>query len=1559
MSATYGRDPNGQGAPAWSVWTTLPGNIRAPAWVPFSTFSSQNIIITVSSPQTLPQVGQTGTLYLVLSTNTLYYWNGGMFIQISNLSPTFTGLMYANNGVVSAIAESSGTLGYALISQGGGQNNPPTFTAIHQVPLNGQLNQSLVWTNSNPVPYQWANTPGILPPGGTTTSILVGPESAPTWTGSGNDGQIFFLTNGVPTWTNMPAIVEVLPSNVDNQNQSMYMLGVGNATPGNTGENLEVSSFLTFNPGTFAMNIGTNGGSGSASLTLGGTNSTITATNFVGSVNSTNQIQTSSAVTGLMNPYYVPLVQNSSGIQSIFTGSTPSNTLTFDPNTGILTANQFGGQSTSTLAIKLSSVATSLAYDLVLSGTPSGNAVPLNTSSGSYSLTYNPGTGVLSGPSLVSSLASSSLQTYVGDVTALNNEYSITVVTPTALNSQKTIQTSSQITLNPSLNRITATTFNGTANAALTAATATVATTVDVTNDGTQNSSLPLVYVNSAISGTFPILSTNNSSLSINPSTATITATTFSGQATSAVTATTASQASQINITGQPSLVGLSQCPLLFSTSPLVNGSPTVLSVYGNNTVYADLTTSPLATLSTNITGNAATSTTSQFCTSAINVTTTYLSPLTNQEYPIACAIQAGSTEAVYLSQNMTLNPFVSSITATTFNGNATSATVATTSAQTSMINTNGTALNASYAISLLPTSSIGGYSSIYFDSGSSILYNPATATLTVPNLNGNAATATTATTATTAATATVASTVTVANATVNQNYSLAMCNTNSAGSNAVYNNNGLLEFNPSTQVLTVATLNGNAATATTATTATNATNAANIAITSAASNTSYYIPFATSSSGSQALYANGNFSYNPSTSVLNALTFSGNAATATTATSATGAGSISIVNSSTNSNFPMTFVSTSGTFQTVYIDSSVLINPSTHTITAALFNGPSTSAATATTASTVTVNGTAPPTGTYPIVYTLASGSSQTLYGTSSSLSFNPFNGMLTAAIFNGNAATATTATTATNATNATNINMTSVTTNSSYYLSFAQTLGAYSALGGNAGLTFNPSTGNLTTTTFTGALTGNASTASQVSVNANFAGGYATYVTSATGGNETVQVMPTVQIGNNSVTATNFTGLASTASQVLVTSSSGNQNYPLVFCPSAGLGAQNGILGNTVATVNPSTGNVTSTTFTGALSGNATSATTATTANNIVVTSTSANTTYSLLLANSGSSQAVDANSGITANPSTGLVTATTFAGALSGNATTATTLSAISASSGVVTVSSGTPSTVSSSTNFQILGIQSSVPAFFSPNYFNTMNTQTFTSTGAATYTPTTNTKWIEIKLVGGGGAGGGGGGLSAPTTCSVGSGGSGGTYVKAIATFSTSHGSLTALTFGAINIFIGSGGTGSSGGSGGNGGSSYFGYNSGTPSSSSLIAPGGNGGGTSVSSAAYACISEAAPGSSGTNNASSNYLMTSFPGGTGGPGNGACPTPTTCAVFSGRGGDCRAQGGAQGVSNTTASGGGDHSVVGVNGSQGSGGSGGFTVELSGTSQVAVAGGNGGNGYIIVTEYIANLA
>lgn len=223
-------------------------------------------------------------------------------------------------------------------------------------------------------------------------------------------------------------------------------------------------------------------------------------------------------------------------------------------------------------------------------------------------------------------------------------------------------------------------------------------------------------------------------------------------------------------------------------------------------------------------------------------------------------------------------------------------------------------------------------------------------------------------------------------------------------------------------------------------------------------------------------------------------------------------------------------------------------------------------------------------------------------------------------AADISGNAATATSATTATTATNATNVATTATNaTNASFFPTFvASSSSSNQGIDTATGLSFNPSTNTLTTTTFAGNATS------------------ATTATTAT-------------------TATNATNVATT-------SVSTNASFFPLFVASSTNSNQAVDLG-TGLTFNPSTNNMTTTTFTGALSGNATTATTATTATNatnVATTSVATNASFFPLFVASSSNgnQAADLGTGLTFNPSTNTLSTTTFVGALTGTASGNTT-------------------------------------------------------------------------------------------------------------------------------------------------------------------------------------------------------------------------------------------------------------------------------------------------------------
>ena len=162
--------------------------------------------------------------------------------------------------------------------------------------------------------------------------------------------------------------------------------------------------------------------------------------------------------------------------------------------------------------------------------------------------------------------------------------------------------------------------------------------------------------------------------------------------------------------------------------------------------------------------------------------------------------------------------------------------------------------------------------------------------------------------------------------------------------------------------------------------------------------------------------------------------------------------------------------------------------------------------------------------------------------------------------------------------------------------------TTGALTTVKQDSGLTYNPSTGTLTAATLSGALSGNATTATT-----------ATNATNITVADESADT---------------------TCNVVFVTGTTGN------LPPKTG----------TNLTFNSANGTLTATTFSGALSGNATTATTATTATNVTTTDNTATneTVYIAFVDGTSGGQGIEVDStGLTYNPSTNTLTTSFFSG------------------------------------------------------------------------------------------------------------------------------------------------------------------------------------------------------------------------------------------------------------------------------------------------------------------------
>ena len=255
--------------------------------------------------------------------------------------------------------------------------------------------------------------------------------------------------------------------------------------------------------------------------------------------------------------------------------------------------------------------------------------------------------------------------------------------------------------------------------------------------------------------------------------------------------------------------------------------------------------------------------------------------------------------------------------------------------------------------------------------------------------------------------------------------------------------------------------------------------------------------------------------------------------------------------------------------------------------------------------------------------------------------------------------------------------VTLSNVTTNSTFYPMFsATTSGTLTAADVNStALTYNPSTGVLSSTTFSGALSGNATTATGV------AGGSANQLVYQTGSGTTGFITPSS--GYLQWTGSAYTWGAGSSS-VTVTDTTTNTTYYPTFL-SVHTGSTSSInTSYTTLTFNPSTATLTTTNF----AGNATTATTATNATNVAVTSTGVSGTYypTFVSGSSSGNYGLDVWTGLTYTPLGGVLSATSFTGAgtgltgtasslsIGGNAATATTATSATSATTATNIGSG---------------------------------------------------------------------------------------------------------------------------------------------------------------------------------------------------------------------------------------------------------------------------------------------
>jgi len=229
------------------------------------------------------------------------------------------------------------------------------------------------------------------------------------------------------------------------------------------------------------------------------------------------------------------------------------------------------------------------------------------------------------------------------------------------------------------------------------------------TRNTTANLTHYLDFSDNSATGTGAIQKT--AGIECNPSTKTITATTFAGNATSATTASTSTNS---NI----SLVSTGVYYPTFSTN--TSGSQALLASAG---LSFNATSGTLTT--TNFSGNATTATTANTATNATNVGTTS-NTTTASNCPIGFFINSSGTQAVQVNTNLNFQPTTNTLRATTFEGALTGTASSATNVGITSDNTSGT-----YYLPFVKTSGTGGKPLYIDDTTGPLTYNPSTATLT------------------------------------------------------------------------------------------------------------------------------------------------------------------------------------------------------------------------------------------------------------------------------------------------------------------------------------------------------------------------------------------------------------------------------------------------------------------------------------------------------------------------------------------------------------------------------------------------------------------------------------------------------------------------------------------------------------------------------------------------------------------------------------------------------------------------------------------------------------
>jgi hypothetical protein len=595
-------------------------------------------------------------------------------------------------------------------------------------------------------------------------------------------------------------------------------------------------------------------------------------------------------------------------------------------------------------------------------------------------LTYNPSTGALSATSVTgnhygttaqfNNFSTANAVISGGYISALTNA-TVTTGSITNLTSTTAVATNfstgnAQITggsatglTNFSATTAQATNFS-TGNAQITGGSATGLTNFSATTAQATNFSSGNIQATGSTSGTW---STANVSLYESVTTTTTNATFYPFLAdkttgnTASFTASTLTFNPSTGVLSATTFTGAGAFTTLQATN-FSSGNVVISGGYINNLANVTATAATIATVNATV-GNITTLQTTNFSTANASITGGSVTGLTNfsattgqvTNFSTGNAVISGGYISALTNATITTGTFttLNAATATTATLNATAGNVTTLSAQNfstgnAVITGGSIAGLTSLAATTLVVTNFSTGNAVISGGYISALTNAAITTATITTLNATAGNVTTL----------AAGSISTANAVISGGYISAL-------TNATITTGSITNLTSTTAVATNFSSGNIQATGTTAGTWSTGNVALYGQLTNTTTNATHYINFHDKATGNAAALTNTALNFNPSTGVLAATTFSGSGASLTNLPATAVVGTVTTANvslyesisaSTTNATFYPQLVDKATGNAASFSAAYVTVNPSTNTLSANVFSG-------AVTATTITASGT------------------------------------------------------------------------------------------------------------------------------------------------------------------------------------------------------------------------------------------------------------------------------------------------------------------------------------------------------------------------------------------------------------------------------------------------------------------------------------------------------------------------------------------------------------------------------------------------------------------------